>query len=71
MQLTVISENRPTLENKPTHLFLNEIVAMGVFLLKVCPSNCAAVPVMLSTEEAKLSKGGITNEGRDHLLLLH
>ena len=54
--------------------FLNEVVAKGAFLSKVCPPIYVAVhAVMLSKKHHRSStvqEEGLTNEGRHHLLLL-
>ena len=59
---------------KYAHLpFLNEVVAKGALLSKVCSPNCAAVHVvMLSKKQRRSStvqEEGLTNGGRHHLLL--
>ena len=54
-QCTVISENKPTLENTPTPL-LYEVVAKGAFLSKVHPPIYPAVhAVMLSKKHRRSS----------------
>ena len=43
----------PTLENKPTPTFLNEVVAKGAFLLKVRQPICAAVHAVMLGKRQK------------------
>ena len=55
LETTVISENRPTFENKPTLHFLTQFLQRS--LLKVRPPIYSAVHgIMLSTKEAALCK---------------
>ena len=69
-----IIENRPTIEKGPP-FFLNKAVAKGAFLLKVRPQFFSVVhAVMLSKKHQRNStvqEEGLTNEGRQCLLLLH
>ena len=64
-------ENRPTLKNKPTPFFLNEIVAKDAFLLKVCPPIYAIVHAVMQSKKHRRSstmqEEGLTNDHRYYL----
>ena len=59
---SVYPKNRPTLNNKPTSL-LNETIAKGAFLLKVCQPVYAVVLEVMSRSSG-LKEVGPANEGR-------
>ena len=54
---------------------MNEVVAKGTFLLKVCPSIYAVLHAVVLSKKHRRSSAvqgeGLTNEGRHYLLLLH
>ena len=75
LETTIISENRPTFENKPILHFLMKLLQRVLFSLKSTPTY-----LFRSTwdhvskkhqRSSTLQEEGLTNEARRHLLLLH